>query len=371
MNVWDVLLLIAGAAIVAGTLMSAIRTVVLPRGVPVRLGRRVFLFVRFLFELRIGRKAKYERRDKIMALYAPVSLFMLLVVWLTIVLGGYMLMFFAVGVRPLRDAFTVSGSSLLTLGFARGETLPGTILSFSEATVGLILLTILIAYLPSAYGVFSRREAMVEALEVRAGAPPSAVEMLERYWAIEFYDELPQLWERWEVWFIEVAETHTSFPALAFFRSPEPEQSWVTAAGTVLDAGGIYLGAVDRPREPRAELMIRAGYIALRRIAAFFKIPYDPDPAPDDPISITRDEFEVALDRLAAAGVPLKPDRDQAWRDYAGWRVNYDSVLLALARLTSAPVAPWSSDRSASYGPLQALRGRPGTPPRERSKRAR
>ena len=50
-------------------------------------------------------------------------------------------------------------------------------------------------------------------------------------------------------------------------------------------------------------------------------------------------------DALAAEGIPLKPDRDQAWRDFAGWRVNYDAVLVALAVLTIAPPAPWSSDR--------------------------
>ena len=48
---------------------------------------------------------------------------------------------------------------------------------------------------------------------------------------------------------------------------------------------------------------------------------------------------------LPCIGVPLKPDRDQAWRDFAGWRVNYDVALVALARLTMAPMAPWSSDR--------------------------
>jgi hypothetical protein len=48
----------------------------------------------------------------------------------------------------------------------------------------------------------------------------------------------------------------------------------------------------------------------------------------------------------AEAGVPLKADLEQAWRDFAGWRVNYDRVLLALASLTMAPYAPWSSDRS-------------------------
>ena len=33
-------------------------------------------------------------------------------------------------------------------------------------------------------------------------------------------------------------------------------------------------------------------------------------------------------------------------RNFKGWRVNYDRVLLGLARITSAPYAPWSSDRT-------------------------
>ena len=41
----------------------------------------------------------------------------------------------------------------------------------------------------------------------------------------------------------------------------------------------------------------------------------------------------------------MKPDREQAWQDFGGWRVNYDVPLVALAGLTMAPVAPWSSDR--------------------------
>ena len=43
--------------------------------------------------------------------------------------------------------------------------------------------------------------------------------------------------------------------------------------------------------------------------------------------------------------MPIKADRDQAWLDFAGWRVNYDTVLLELADLTDAPYAMWSSDR--------------------------
>jgi hypothetical protein len=102
---------------------------------------------------------------------------------------------------------------------------------------------------------------------------------------------------------------------------------------------------MDQPRDPDAELMLRAGYLSLRRIAVFFRVNYNPDPRPDDPISIQREEYDAVYDDLAEAGLPMKADRDQAWADFAGWRVNYDTVLLALARLTDAPFAPWISDR--------------------------
>jgi hypothetical protein len=96
--------------------------------------------------------------------------------------------------------------------------------------------------------------------------------------------------------------------------------------------------------------------VTLRQIADFFGISYDPDPQyPKHPISITRVEFDQACDELAGQGVPISSDRDQAWQDFAGWRVNYDQVLLALCRLTMAPSAPWSADRAAysSIPPLQ------------------
>jgi hypothetical protein len=115
----------------------------------------------------------------------------------------------------------------------------------------------------------------------------------------------------------------------------------------VLDGASLLASTVDRPRSPDAELCIRAGYVALRRIADFFDVRHNPDPHwPEEPISIDRREFDQVCRQLAEAGVPLKADLDQAWRDFAGWRVNYDRVLLSLAALTVAPYAPWSSDRS-------------------------
>jgi hypothetical protein len=341
-----VVVFVLGAAIVYLTFGSAVRTVILPRGVPAKLGRAVFLRMRWVFLLWAGPGATYERRDRVMALYGPVSLLVLLGVWVSLVLLGYTAMFWGLGGRSVRAAFTLSGSSILTLGFEHPGELPAIALTFTEAAVGLVLLAMLITYLPSIYGAFARREASVTALEIRAGAPPSGVEMIWRYWVLGRVDRLEEVWREWETWFVQVEESHTSFPVLVFFRSPQPDHSWVTASGAVLDAASLIASSVDVPRNVQAEFCIRAGYLALRRIADFFGIPYDRDPKSTDPIAVSRSEYDEVCDRLAEAGVPLKPDRDQAWLDFAGWRVNYDTVLIALAGLTMAPYAPWSSDRS-------------------------
>lgn len=326
-----VLSIVIGVLLVIGTLLSAIETFVLPRSAPSLLTRAVFVAVRYLFSLRLSRARSYDVRDRVLAFYAPVSLLLLLPTWLALVLVGYMGMFWGFGAASWYEAFRVNGSSLLTLGSSTVDDLPETILVFSEATIGLLLVALLIAYLPTMYAAFSRRETAVTLLEVRADNPPSAVEMILRFHRIHGLDRLSEQWRVWEAWFADIEESHTSLPALVFFRSPRPDRSWVTASGAVLDAAALTLSTVDIPNDPLAALCIRAGYLALRRIADFFSIPYDPDPNPTDPVGVTRKEFDAACQRLESAGIPLKPDRQQAWRDFSGWRVNYDSVLLDLA----------------------------------------
>ena len=108
-------------------------------------------------------------------------------------------------------------------------------------------------------------------------------------------------------------------------------------AGRCYPGASLLASTVDRPRSPDAELCIRAGYVALRRIAGFFDIRHNPDPHwPEESTSIDRREFDHVCQELAEAGVPLKADLAQARRDFAGWRVNHDRVLLALAALTMA-----------------------------------
>ena len=335
-----------GLYIVISTLLGAIQTFILPRPVQVPVISLIFQSVRYLFDLRANRATSYAERDRVMALYAPIALFLVPIVLMGLILVGYMFLYWSLGGFSVGEVFRLSGSSLSTLGNYSSDRTAVKFLEITEALLGLILVALLIAYLPTIYAAFTRRETLVELLEVRAGAPPSPWELISRSYRTGELGEMRELWSDWQVWFAEVEESHTSLPALTFFRSPRPELSWITAAGVVLDAAALTLSTVDIPSDPRAAFCIRSGYLALRQIAHFFEIPYEPNPQPGDPISISREEYEVIWDELGTAGVPLRPDRDQAWRDYTGWRVNYDTVLIALAALTMAPYAPWSSDRS-------------------------
>jgi hypothetical protein len=344
----QVLVFVLGLLGVARVVFSAIRTFVVPRGDNDALSRLAFRVILKLFRFVASPSRSYEYRDRVMAYYGPIALVALPAFWLVLLAVSYAAMFWAIGL-PAGDAFVVSGSSLLTLGFDRPAVPGGEFLAFSEAAIGLALVALLVSYLPTIYGSFSRRELLVNLLEVRADSPPSPVVMITRMDRLEGLDVLHDLWVRWEQWFAELEETHTSLPVLVFYRSQQNNHSWVNASGAMMDAAALVRSAVAIDKDVQADLMIRAGYLALRRIAAYFNIVFDPNPSPTAATSIDRARFDKALAVLEAADVPLVEDRDQAWLDFNGWRVNYDAVLRGLERLTMAPTPWWERPMHSAY----------------------
>lgn len=350
---------IAGTLMVVATMGSVLRSFVVPRGGAPRLTRAVFVTIGTVMGRIAHQGRAFHERDRVMATYAPIALLSLPLVWFTIVIAGFTMVHWGVDGTSLRESFLVSGSSMLTLGVVFRTGLPSATLTFLQSVIGIILGAILIAYLPTIYSAFSRRETLVGLLESRAGTPPSPQEMLTRYHRVGLLEEMDlDLFVRWEEWFMEIEESHTNIAALAFFRSPQPQRSWITAAGCVLDSASLYLSVVDRPFSARAALCLRTGFLSLRRLADFFDITVDHDPAPDDPITVTRAEFDEMCAELVATGIPVKADRDQAWRDFQGWRVNYDAALVGLATLLMAPEGRWSSDRVTGPTPPARLAGR-------------
>jgi len=97
------------------------------------------------------------------------------------------------------------------------------------------------------------------------------------------------------------------------------------------------------PSTGQADTMIRSGYLALRAIADFYRIP--PERVPSDPgeLSVTRADFEQALDQLEREGIEINADRATAWAAFRGWRVNYDNAIGGLRELISDPLPHWMS----------------------------
>ena len=352
---------VVGVLVAVGTLGSAVRTVVVPRGEQSVLTSATVAVMRAVFNRIAHLRKDWRAEEAIKARFAPVTLMLFPLVWASGVILGCSGLFWALGVDPYRDALVLSGSSLTTLGFRSTTDLPTLFLSIGEGIIGLGLVALLISFLPTIYGAFSRREIAVAKLHLRAtnvDGVASPASLLTRRHRIDSLDDMTHTWYEWEDWFVEVEETHTSFPILVFFRSPVPERSWITSAGLALDSASLYCSALDMPPDPRAQLMIRTGTLSLRRICDYFHFAYDPDPKPDDPISIDRAEFDAVYDEFAAQGMPVVADRDRAWRDFAGWRVNYDRPLLSIASFIEAPRAPWSSDRLISIRRPSILRRR-------------
>lgn len=333
----------AGIWLVGSVLLSALRTVVVPRGERPVLTALVFLGLRRLLDLPL-RHADPARRERILSRYAPAALVLLAGTWAVLVVIGFTPLHWALGDLGWSEALQVSGSSLTTLGFVSAEPAPSRLVEILEALLGLGLVGLLISFLPAIYGAYSQRELLVAQSSSRAGQPPSATTFVLRHHDIGALGQMDSTWREWEDWFSQVEETHSSYPSLVYFRSG-PNRNWITSAGAILDSAALVLSSVDVPFSPPAALCLRSGFLSLREVADQFLIPYDPDPAPDGPISVTREEFDRAWQQLQDGGVPLVADREQAWADFRGWRVNYDGPLLGLCALVEPPSAPWSSDR--------------------------
>jgi hypothetical protein len=355
---------LVGVAIVAVVLDAAIRTFLLPRVASVRLSRGIAAVVGAAFAAIGSARGTYRQKDRRLAMYPPVLLLSYQACWLAMSLVAFALLFLAAGAPSVARAFELSGSSLFTLGTTGPHGAGEMVLSFSEAALGLTLLALLIAFIPTIYGAFQRREVSVSRLSVRAGVPATPWGIIELAKSVSDYGRLDELWREWEAWFIELRETHTTLTILNFYRSPIPDQTWIGSAAAVLDSAALYNAVVDLPVSPAAGLCIRSGWLALHRLADYFRVPYPHNPDGTEPVSVTREEFELVLDHLARGGVPIIADHEQAWLDFVGWRVNYDAVIEEFHVLFTIPRVDW---HAAGTQPLFEPSNRRGTHDKSRA----
>jgi hypothetical protein len=361
-----------GVLLVITSANSVIGTLIVPRSVASRLTRHVDWLVNGLFVLITKPVRSFRRRDRILAAHAATILVAQIAAWLGMFFVGFSLMLWPLVHGGITEAFRIAGPGVWQIGNydARGA-LEAFIVDFA-AVAGILTITLQIAYLPTLYSEFNRRENAVTLLNARAGVPSWGPELLARtHYAlgtgISTVDTLPQLYEEWESWAAEVGESHTTYLPLVRFRSPKPLSSWVTSLLAVLDSAALML-ALNPSTAPvvPARLCLRAGFICFQDIARAmgFDIPADPDPQAG--IGISYAEFLEAIERMRFVNFPIEREDalPEAWTDFVGWRVNYESAAFAIAYAIDAVPALWSGPRRDKRHPaIPPIRPPFGRPP--------
>jgi hypothetical protein len=342
---------VIGILIVGAVWVNVAITLVIPRG---RVGfiKVVDRLVDRVYSL-AGRFVRtWERRDALLASQPVATLGLLLFTWLAGFVVGYALLLWLPG-GSFPAALRAAGSSLFTLGFAGRSGTEPSVAEFLAAASGLIIVALQIAYLPTLYAAYNRRETVVTLLTPRAGVPAWGPELLARAEIALGVEQLTDLYSEWERWSADVAESHSSYPSLVRFRSPEPHSSWVISQLAVLDAAALHLAACPASAPLSARLCVQMGFTCLRKLTRTLRIPVDEDPRPDDHIELTWEEFRQGWERLTAVGFPVERTAPEAWPHFRGWRVNYEAAAYKLALHLDAVPALWSGPRRHSWGSFQ------------------
>jgi hypothetical protein len=337
------LLLLAGAGLVAATAIDAVSTLVTTQR------RSSGLWPTYIFYRRswrlwraLGRRIGSERgRERLLAVYGPLSLLGLLVIWVLLLLAGWGLVWWVLqdrlsGVDSYLDALYFAGVGFFTVGF--GDVVPvadlARLLALAQAFMGLVSIALVIGYLPTLFGAYSRREVQLLTLDDLTDERTSSTGLIEAWYADGGLDGLAAAFADWERWCAEVFDSHTAYPMLAFFRSRQPGQHWLTALGVVTDAAAISLAAIrDMPTGSALRLYRRAS--GLLRIVR--TLPAVARPATgENGEAAGEPAFRGIYQHLKGHGVPLRP-YDAAWADLQRLRAEYLPFLAATIELLLVP----------------------------------
>jgi hypothetical protein len=372
MTLTHVLAVVLGALLACAVLGSALKTVVLPQEGNPRLSQFVFALV---YRVLVHRRRNDAATRSLRSLYAPVALVSLPLVWMIFMMLAFTFIYWGAHGLSWSRAFEISVSSLTTMGFAEPDGTGRIWIAFVEATIGLGLVALLISYLPTIYSAYNSREKGTNRLRPVAGSPPGGVEFLESLQRLGGLDS-SDLWRSSADWMLDLEQTHSAFPILTYFPGSDAKQSWVATMGAVLDASALVVAVseidmgeqfADAQKGPLTVLVYglpliahiaRAVYVPLPPPAKLQDLLASVEQLPSE-VSIGRDEYDAAMAALSGILVVEPGLEEEAWRRFTWIRSAYEPALRALAGVTLAFPAPWTSDRPAAVGKPRFIRRRP------------
>lgn len=341
MSLLDVLAVTSGMAIVAGTIVSVVKTLVVPRRAWSLVPRTVEAGTTWLF-MKIARHLRsYDAIDRFLGFLGPSVLILQLIVWL-----GLLVLGFAMLLVPSTDTFALalahSGSSTFTLGITSRDPGATTAIDIAAGAAGLIVIALTIAYLPAIYQVIRRRAVLSKQLGNRAGSPAWGPRILLAHHEADAMHVLPSLYADWDRWACEVADGHTKYPVLNQFRLPRSRHHWMVSLIAMTDAAVIDL-SVRSEAPAEAHLFLQSAIACINiDLAAPLRVTADPT----DPELVTEDNFMTAFQLLVEAGYPISTTATDAWSSFSERRGTYGATAGQILDAVVAPDAPWTGART-------------------------
>ncbi len=339
-----------GLLIWCGVLWDGFATIILPRTVaPMRRMSGRFYRWSWLLWAAVGRRIRQPGLClSFLAVYGPLSVVLLLVLWAVLMIVAFTLIYHGLGSRFHAVAGSVgfgtllymSASTFLTLGLG-DVTSPDTIARLFillEAGSGYIFLALIITYMPVLEQAYGAREIDNMLIHSRAGRPPSAIKLLHRYSGTDRSEILRGNLREAERWMAEVLQSHLSHPVLTFYRPHHWGHSWLVALTTVLDSSALLIATGDGLVLAQAKITYRMGLRLLKDLTDALSITVDPKCR----TRLTEADLPTLRAALRVSGLAstLGPGASNQLLRLVR---QYDVYLLALSAWLVIPLPSWIS----------------------------
>lgn len=325
----DVIAAVLGGALLTVSWLSVFRAVFTQGQLPPRAARWSIRLTAGVLTP-IGSQLTPARRERLLALCAPLALLIMFGCWFAGSTAGFVLLAVAAGAIRPTAADLVGMLAFEHRGLA-------TLFAVGAAVAGALLVGVFAVYLLRIAAAYSRREALVARLSAHATVPSDAERVIATYVRTDSRDQLDSWYGEWAAWLADLRCTHVGHPSLMYFR-PSGPLCWLEAAVIALDAAALVEATAPDWAPPNTQVLLETGASALQRIAAGMGVV-----VLRSMVSLHGREqcgFADTIETTLFAGLPVARTQRVAWEVFQQERTRYAPYAAAVAaRLQYGPDA--------------------------------
>lgn len=293
-----------------------------------------------------------RRRDRFLSHGGPVLLMSVVIVWVTMLLTGFALIYLpalGMGIRSLHPiqhdfatAFYYSGFNFTTLGV--GDLYPSTdlyrILTVLEAGVGFGMFTLTLTYFMSVYAALVRRNRFALDLHHKSGGGGNPADLVARLGPRDDFVGTRAEMHSMMLAVLDLLESHHSYPVLHYFRFERTCYAVARVTYLCLGAATLLRCALDPARHGALMESVSVKGLGESAIHLLHETAEDflprggsrlPQEVSPELEAGWRAQFERELLILERAGISTAPDRHAAADEYVELRAQWDRTVRAFA----------------------------------------